>query len=180
MFLVTAFLLQKWGPFAHHLAVKGCRVCLRPGEKPSPSAGARVSLSWTKHLLALSSQMEVPWDPQRAAPASGGLWELPHAAENGTHVVPSHATLAGHSGAGALPGREGLAADSHLLPALRGTRAEPPTRGAATISTANTAFVPDTSKCSLMNHLDLQSTAQQLKCISPFIPSLPRACPAGC
>lgn len=105
--------------------------------------------------------------PPGLALASGGLQELPHAAESGTRVIPPHARLAGHGGADALSGLGRPAAGSPLAPSQPGHQdAEPPAPGAgsgpvaATISTANTAFVPGTPKCSLMNHLHLPSTAQ--------------------
>lgn len=90
----------------------------------------------------------------------GGLRELPHAAERGTLVIRPPDGLSGHGGAGyqhrgagVLPG---TIASLRACPGTEGRIACPGSGiwpSPATTSTANTAFVPDTSKCSLIIYI---------------------------
>lgn len=146
MIRVAAFLLLKWGPFAHHSAVRECPVRRRPVEKPPPSSGAGASPSQRGGPLARVGQGKVPRGPG-AGPAwvRGGLRDCPTPPDPAPRRLSEHGGAAVPRGLSLLP--EPARAPRHRT-ACPGTGIWP-----SPATTANTAFVPETSKCSLIIHI---------------------------
>lgn len=167
------------------------------GPSPPPSGGKPTPASWGGGIPFTDGAPRGREQSQGAPPRAGTrsrrcCGSCPTPLRGGPRVTAPHAALAGHGTGGGGGGRSGGPAGPQRaltsLPASPGTEAQSRRPRQQDLALSLQPLLRQTpplcprplSKCSLMNHLHLRPTAQQLKYIFPFIPSLLRACPAGC